>query len=172
MADDGWAVEIIDQTKLPHAFETCRLETLDDAARAIRDMLVRGAPLIGATAAYGLALAMRADPSTEHLERAGELLFATRPTAVNLRWALEDVTARLRPLASGERGQCPGAHRTGGAGTLQPDRVLRRRLSAGARSCGHHTTGRTRSYHGRAAGRGGRAGPRRRIGRTCYEGER
>ncbi|MHA1600513.1 MAG: S-methyl-5-thioribose-1-phosphate isomerase [Alphaproteobacteria bacterium] len=103
LADDGWAVEIIDQTKLPHAFETCRLETLDDAARAIRDMLVRGAPLIGATAAYGLALAMRADPSTEHLERAGELLFATRPTAVNLRWALEDVTARLRPLASGER---------------------------------------------------------------------
>jgi len=103
LADDGWAVEIIDQTKLPHAFEISRLETLDDAARAISDMLVRGAPLIGATAAYGLALAMRADPSTEHLEQAGKALFATRPTAVNLRWALEDVGARLRALAPGER---------------------------------------------------------------------
>ncbi len=103
LADDGWAVEIIDQTKLPHAFETCRLETLDDAARAIRDMLVRGAPLIGATAAYGLALAMRADPSTGHLERASEILFATRPTAVNLRWALQDVGTRLRALSPDER---------------------------------------------------------------------
>ena len=103
LADDGWAVEIIDQTKLPHAFETCRLETLDDAARAIRDMLVRGAPLIGATAAYGLALAMRADPSTGHLEQASEILFATRPTAVNLRWALQDVGTRLRALSPDER---------------------------------------------------------------------
>lgn len=103
LADDGWAVEIIDQTKLPHAFECCRLETLDDAARAIRDMLVRGAPLIGATAAYGLALAMRADPSAEHLEHASKVLFTTRPTAVNLRWALEDVGARLRALPADER---------------------------------------------------------------------
>ena len=59
LAEDGWAVEIIDQTRLPHAFVTVRLETLDDAAHAIRAMLVRGAPLIGATAAYGLALALR-----------------------------------------------------------------------------------------------------------------
>jgi len=103
LADDGWAVEIIDQTKLPHAFATCRLESLDAAARAIRDMLVRGAPLIGATAAYGLALAMRADPSTEHLEQAVKSLMATRPTAVNLRWALEDVAARLRPLVPESR---------------------------------------------------------------------
>jgi len=102
-AADGWAVEIIDQTKLPHAFVTGRLETLDDAARAIRDMLVRGAPLIGATAAYGMALAMRADPSTENLERAYKILLATRPTAVNLRWALDDVAARLRPLPPAER---------------------------------------------------------------------
>lgn len=103
LADDGWAVEIIDQTKLPHAFETCRLEDLDTAARAIRDMRVRGAPLIGATAAYGLALAMRADPSTGHLERAAKVLMATRPTAVNLRWAVDDVLARLRPLAPAAR---------------------------------------------------------------------
>jgi methylthioribose-1-phosphate isomerase len=103
LADDGWAVEIIDQTKLPHSLETCRLETLADAARAIRDMLVRGAPLIGATAAYGLALAMHADPSTGHLAHASEVLFATRPTAVNLRWALEDVGARLHVLPEDER---------------------------------------------------------------------
>jgi len=62
LAEDGWAVEIIDQTQLPHAFVTRRLESLEDAAHAIRAMLVRGAPLIGATAAYGIALAMRADP--------------------------------------------------------------------------------------------------------------
>jgi methylthioribose-1-phosphate isomerase len=104
LADDGWAVEIIDQTRLPHALVVARLETLDEAAHAIRAMLVRGAPLIGATAAYGLALAMRADASDEGLRRAGEQLLATRPTAVNLRWAIDDVTARLRPLPASERG--------------------------------------------------------------------
>ena len=56
---DGWAVDIIDQTKFPHVFETVSLRTVEDAATAIRDMLVRGAPLIGVTAAYGVALAMR-----------------------------------------------------------------------------------------------------------------
>ncbi|MFQ5775484.1 MAG: S-methyl-5-thioribose-1-phosphate isomerase [Kiloniellaceae bacterium] len=103
LAADGWAAEIIDQTRLPHEFAVRRLESLDEAAEAIRAMLVRGAPLIGATAAYGLALAMRADPSDESLRRAARALQATRPTAVNLRWAVEDVTARLRPLAAGER---------------------------------------------------------------------
>jgi methylthioribose-1-phosphate isomerase len=103
LAADGWAVEIIDQTRLPHAFETRRLETLDAAAHAIRAMLVRGAPLIGATAAYGLALAMRADASDESLAGAAEALLATRPTAVNLRWAVADMTARLRPLAPAAR---------------------------------------------------------------------
>ena len=88
---DGWSVEIIDQTRLPHAFEIVRLASLDDVARAIRDMQVRGAPLIGVTAAYGLALAMRADPSDAHLARARDELAATRPTAVNLRWALDRV---------------------------------------------------------------------------------
>ena len=103
LAEDGETVEIIDQTRLPHDFVTVRLETLDQAAHAISAMLVRGAPLIGATAAYGLALAMGADPSDEGLERAGAQLLATRPTAVNLRWAIEDVSARLRPLPPAER---------------------------------------------------------------------
>ena len=103
LAEDGWAVEIIDQTRLPHDFVTRRLETLDEAATAIRDMWVRGAPLIGATAAYGLALALRADASDANLERAAEALLATRPTAVNLRWAVEDLRARLRPVPEAER---------------------------------------------------------------------
>jgi len=103
LADDGWAVEIIDQTQLPHAFVTRRLESLEDAAHAIRAMLVRGAPLIGATAAYGLALALRSDATDENLVRAGETLLATRPTAVNLRWAIEDVTGRMQDLAPADR---------------------------------------------------------------------
>ena len=98
LAEDGWTVGIIDQTKLPHIFETSRLETLEAAAHAIRAMLVRGAPLIGATAAYGMALAMRADPSDANLAAAGESLLATRPTAVNLRWAVEEQRGRLRDL--------------------------------------------------------------------------
>ena len=98
LATDGWGAVIIDQTRLPHEFVLRRLETLDEAAEAIRAMWVRGAPLIGATAAYGLALAMRADPSDANLEHAAKTLMATRPTAVNLRWAVEDVSARLRPL--------------------------------------------------------------------------
>ncbi len=70
LADDGEAVEIIDQTRLPHAFETVRLETVQDTARAIATMQVRGAPLIGATAAYGMCLAMRADASDAALGHA------------------------------------------------------------------------------------------------------
>ncbi|MGE0717847.1 MAG: S-methyl-5-thioribose-1-phosphate isomerase [Alphaproteobacteria bacterium] len=97
---DGRSVGIIDQTLLPHAFETRVLASAADAAHAIRAMLVRGAPLIGATAAYGLALAAAADPSDDGLARATGLLAATRPTAVNLRWALERMNGRLRPLPS------------------------------------------------------------------------
>ena len=93
---DGWSVEIIDQTRLPHRFETVTLRTLSEAAHAIRAMLVRGAPLIGATAAYGMALAMREDSSDVGLENAYKVLHATRPTAVNLRWALDDMRDRLR----------------------------------------------------------------------------
>ena len=99
----GREVRVIDQTLLPHRFETATLESTADAARAIRDMVVRGAPLIGATAAYGVALAMRADPSDASLERATAQLAATRPTAVNLRWALEAAGALLRGLPPGER---------------------------------------------------------------------
>ncbi len=102
-ADDGWAVEIIDQTKLPFAFVTVRMENLDDAAHAIRDMKVRGAPLIGATAAYGMALAMHGDPSDENLKAAAQALIQTRPTAVNLRWAIDDLTALLSPLSPNAR---------------------------------------------------------------------
>jgi methylthioribose-1-phosphate isomerase len=90
---DG-AVEIIDQTKLPHRFETTALRSVGEAAHAIKAMIVRGAPLIGATAAYGMALAMREDPSDEALDRAHDLLLETRPTAINLHWAL----ARMRDL--------------------------------------------------------------------------
>jgi methylthioribose-1-phosphate isomerase len=96
LAPDGKSVEIIDQTKLPHKFETVRLRTLNDAARAISTMQVRGAPLIGATAAYGVALALREDASDEGLERACEVLAATRPTAINLRWALDEMQKAVR----------------------------------------------------------------------------
>ena len=94
--DDGWSVEIIDQTRLPHRFETCTLHDLTDAAHAIRSMQVRGAPLIGVTAAYGLCLALREDASDSGIDRACETLTATRPTAVNLRWAVEEMRASLR----------------------------------------------------------------------------
>lgn len=93
--DDGWSVEVIDQIRLPHLLETRTLRTVDDAEEAIRTMVVRGAPLIGATAAYGVALALHADPSDAALEAACSLLLASRPTAVNLRWALGDMRAML-----------------------------------------------------------------------------
>jgi methylthioribose-1-phosphate isomerase len=89
VAPDGRSVEIIDQTRLPFEFVVETLESLEDAARAIRNMQVRGAPLIGVTAAYGLCLALAHDPSDAALTRARELLLATRPTAVNLRFALD-----------------------------------------------------------------------------------
>jgi len=93
---DGWSVGIIDQTVLPHRFITLRLKTLDDMARAIKTMQVRGAPLIGAAAAYGLCLALRADTSDEGLDRAVAALAATRPTAINLKWALDEIVAAVR----------------------------------------------------------------------------
>jgi methylthioribose-1-phosphate isomerase len=100
---DGATVGIIDQTRLPHELVTVRLATLEDAAHAIAAMLVRGAPLIGATAAYGVALALRRDASDEALDAACRALMATRPTAVNLRWAIEEMRSGLRPLPKGER---------------------------------------------------------------------
>ena len=100
---DGNAVAVIDQTRLPFAFELKRLASLDDAAVAIRTMVVRGAPLIGVTAAYGLALAMREDASEAGIERAAATLAATRPTAINLRWALDRMAAVLRRAPEAER---------------------------------------------------------------------
>ena len=96
LATDGRSVEIIDQTRLPHAFEVRRLRTLEEAVEAIRVMRVRGAPLIGVTAAYALCLALQDECSDATLEAACRALLATRPTAVNLRWALEQMRARLR----------------------------------------------------------------------------
>src|SRR5712671_3333151 len=100
---DGWSVGAIDQRLLPHDFVVARLTTCDAAADAIRSMLVRGAPLIGATAAYGIALAMRADGSDATLDSACEMLIATRPTAINLKWALDDMRATLRHLPPAAR---------------------------------------------------------------------
>ena len=100
---DGWSVGVIDQTALPHRLATARLTTLDEAAHAIRAMLIRGAPLIGATAAYGMCLALRADASDEAIERAYATLIATRPTAINLRWALDEMVAAVRNRPRGER---------------------------------------------------------------------
>jgi len=100
---DGRAIEVIDQTRLPHRFEILRLEDTEAAAQAIENMVVRGAPLIGATAAYGLALATQQDASDAALQRACDRLLRTRPTAVNLRWALNDLQQRLRELPLSER---------------------------------------------------------------------
>jgi methylthioribose-1-phosphate isomerase len=96
-------LEIIDQRWLPHDFRVQAVETLDAFAEAIVEMRVRGAPLIGATAAYGMALAMRLDPSDAAMDAAWARLNATRPTAINLRWALDRCRAALRPLAEADR---------------------------------------------------------------------
>ena len=99
----GRSVGVIDQTQLPHRFTTRSLATCTEAAEAIRSMVVRGAPLIGVTGAYGLMLALQADPSDAALAAAFAQLNATRPTAVNLRWALERVRDRVAPLPLAER---------------------------------------------------------------------
>ena len=100
---NGWPVGIIDQTRLPHEFATLTLRTVDEAAHAIKSMQVRGAPLIGATAAYGICLALGADASDESLDRAYEQLLKTRPTAINLKWALDEMLGALRNRPRGER---------------------------------------------------------------------
>lgn len=93
---DGRSIRLIDQTKLPWALDICRLTHVREIAHAIRSMQVRGAPLIGATAAYGLCLSLAEDATDAALERDAAMLLATRPTAVNLRWAMERMLARLR----------------------------------------------------------------------------
>lgn len=101
--DDGRGVVIIDQTRLPFAVTTRRLERWQAAATAIADMQVRGAPLIGVTGAYGLALAVAEDPSDRQLDKAHAGLVSTRPTAVNLSWALGDVRSHLERLPPATR---------------------------------------------------------------------
>jgi methylthioribose-1-phosphate isomerase len=128
---DGRTVGVIDQTRLPHRFETVQLRSLDDAAQAIRTMVVRGAPLIGVTAAYGLALALAQDGSDAGLERAIGTLKATRPTAVNLAWALAAVERDVRALPPGER----AAAAYGAAGRIAEDDV------AACRAIGAHGAG-------------------------------
>ena len=130
----GDAVHILDQTLFPHRFETARLTVVGDAARAISDMLVRGAPLIGATAAYGMALAMRADASDAALSAAYDRLHATRPTAINLRWALDRMDAVLRPLPPGiglpPHGQRPRGSATRMSRSTRPSATMASRSSA------------------------------------------
>jgi methylthioribose-1-phosphate isomerase len=100
---DGWSVDVIDQTRMPHLFEVLNLKTLQDCCLAIQHMVVRGAPLIGATAAYGFYLAMHEDASDQAMESAFSKLYQTRPTAVNLRWALDQMRDCLTGLAIAER---------------------------------------------------------------------
>lgn len=133
------AVVIIDQRVLPYAFETRTLRTLDETIDAICTMAVRGAPLIGVTGAYGLALAMRADPGDAHLADAHARLHAARPTAVNLRWALDRMRSVLAPLPPQER--APSAWREA-ARIADEDVELNRRI-------GQHGAGLLRAIHQR-----------------------
>lgn len=100
---DGRSVDIIDQRWLPHEFRIVTLKSVEDVARAIREMWVRGAPLIGVTAAYGVAIAMNEDPSDTGLDQTWNVLHETRPTAINLRWALDDMRTLLRTLPEAQR---------------------------------------------------------------------
>ncbi|WAJ26123.1 S-methyl-5-thioribose-1-phosphate isomerase [Antarcticirhabdus aurantiaca] len=119
------SIGIIDQTRLPHRFETTSLRSLDDAVRAIRDMLVRGAPLIGATAAYGVALGLHGDASDARLKTVYDALFATRPTAVNLRWALDEMMRTLQPLPEADREHAAWAR---AAEIVEEDVAINRRI--------------------------------------------
>jgi len=111
---DGWSVGTIDQTALPHDFSTLTLTTLSDAVRAIKSMQVRGAPLIGATAAYGTCLALRADASDDNLERARAALLNTRPTAINSAATRKTAPTRMR-LAPASRARSTIHSATSGA---------------------------------------------------------
>jgi methylthioribose-1-phosphate isomerase len=103
LGEDGHTVHIIDQSRLPHLFETRPLSSLEDAIVAIKDMLVRGAPLIGVTGAYGMALAMARDTSDAAIDAAYAAIYKTRPTAVNLRWALDRIRNALLKAPASER---------------------------------------------------------------------
>jgi methylthioribose-1-phosphate isomerase len=124
---DNQAVCILDQTLLPHRLAVVRLRSLDDVAHAIRSMQVRGAPLIGAAGAWGLALALRHDSSDTALALACAALLATRPTAVNLRWALERVRKRVEPLPASARAAAAAAE---AAAICDEDVALNRALAS------------------------------------------
>src|SRR5271156_5464946 len=101
--DDGATVGVIDQRLLQHEFKTLTLRTMEECAEAIRNMTVRGAPLIGATAAYGICFALRDDPSDAGLATAYATLHKTRPTAINLKWALDQMQAAVAQLPAAKR---------------------------------------------------------------------
>ncbi|WP_299997682.1 S-methyl-5-thioribose-1-phosphate isomerase [uncultured Cedecea sp.] len=103
LAEDGYTVEVLDQTKLPFELAVIQLTDLQLAATAIKDMWIRGAPLIGAVAAYGVALAMKEDASDKNLQHAYDTLVVTRPTAINLKWALDRICPQLKELPETER---------------------------------------------------------------------
>jgi methylthioribose-1-phosphate isomerase len=142
-ADGGKAVEVIDQTRLPHRFETVVLRTLEDAARAISTMVVRGAPLIGASGAYGLALAALEDPSEPALARARAALLATRPTAVDLAWGLERTHAAMLGRAPGDRAE---------AGFAEAGRICEASVAA-CSAIGDHGLALIAAAHAAAGGR-------------------
>ena len=103
--EDGQGACILDQRKLPWEVKWVEIRSADAAAVAIREMWTRGAPMIGATAAYGLAMALAQDPSDAGLAAAHAMLLATRPTAINLRWALDAVRDAVAPLAPAARAE-------------------------------------------------------------------
>ena len=109
--DAGGVVQVIDQRWLPHELRIVPLRTRAEFATAIRDMWVRGAPLIGATAAWGVAVQMAEDPSDASLAETWEVLHETRPTAINLRWALDEMRRVLAPLSPGERAAAAAVRR-------------------------------------------------------------
>ena len=96
-------VEVIDQRKLPHNFSIKKINCSDDAVFAIKEMVVRGAPLIGVMGAYGLMLGLEEDPSDINLECCYEKLLSTRPTAVNLKWALDRVFKKVVDIEKNTR---------------------------------------------------------------------
>ena len=143
-APDG-AVEVIDQTRLPHELVLVRWATVEDAAVGIETMQVRGAPLIGVSAAHGVSLAMAADPSDASLASAVRRLRGTRPTAVNLGWALDRVEAELDALAPERGRRRRGTSPTGSptrtsspaARSVMPDcRCSQARRATATRRCG------------------------------------
>ncbi|MFZ5747457.1 MAG: S-methyl-5-thioribose-1-phosphate isomerase [Pseudomonadota bacterium] len=141
--EDGKGARILDQRQLPWEIRWVELRSADAAAVAIREMWTRGAPMIGATAAYGLAMALAADPSDSGLAAAHAMLLETRPTAINLRWALDVVRDAVAPLAPADRAQAAFARADA---ICDEDAAL-------CRSIGEHGLELLRDLHARNPGR-------------------